>query len=313
MYNAFISVIIILFEDDDAEDLTRFISNSHAYLSKTFSDFEIIIIDNCSGIDTDTLVLSEEKRQYCYTLKLSQKKVYDTAVLAGLDRANGDYTVVFDVILSEYIEKISDMYEAAQTGVDFVTLQQKRKVPNSVPFARPLFYSIMRGLSPLQLDNSLRNEILISRRALNWILRFRLRDCFLKEIYLTSGFLSKTISVNFSIDKQRRTRKEQFSLGWSSLMRVSSLPARIAESGIILSSILLLIMMINAILVKIFGMDIFGIEQSIIPGWTYLVFIIALGFLVTNVTLYVLLRAINVLIENSRSEPLYIVERFNRL
>jgi len=313
MYNAFISVIIVLFKEDNEKDLTRFISRSHAYLSKAFSDFEIIIVDNCSGMNLAGLDLSEEQRQFCYTLELSHKKIFDTAVLAGLDRANGDYTVVFDVTLTQHIEIVGDMYEAAQTGVDIVTLKQKRKSPISVVFLRSIFYSIMRTLSPLHLDNSLRNEILISRRALNWILRFRWQDCLLKEVYLASGFLSKSIAVNFSSNKQRRSVKEQFNLGWSALMRVSSLPVRISEFGIILSSGLLIIMMINALLVKMFGWDIFGVEQSIVPGWTYLVFIIALGFLVTNITLYVLLRAINVLIESSRTDPLYVVERFNRL
>jgi hypothetical protein len=296
------------------EGVVVFLNRAAKELSDTFTDYEIVIVDNRSGLDLSQVSLTEQVRRHCYLIVLAHHTSWDLAVYAGLDRANGDYTLVFDVTLVEHLALVKRMYEVAQSGRDFVVLRRKRGSKyHRLPLSGRAFFFVMRWLSDVKLNPMDGKELLISRRALNWILRYRSRWHFLNEIYMSAGYGVGAIEVDIPIVQHRRSGAEKGALAWSALARMSRLPLRAAEAAIAIVSGVMVLLSLNALSVRLLDRNLFGQPETIVPGWSYLVILISLGFIVTNISLYLVIRILTVISEDIRESPLYVVEQYKRL
>ncbi len=308
MYSSFISLVVVLDETDDRAQVAAFVSAVGAHLAQRFADYEIVFVDNGARRDLDGLEAPEAIRANCYLVALSNRVGLDIAILAGFERANGDYAVVFDTQLAEHPEFIDRLYERAQDGADIVLLRDRRPARRFSP-ASLLFFALVRG----GLDPRDRKEVLVSRRALNWILRYRHRTAYLSEIYSSSGYRTEAVEVEAGRRSRSRTRADRQKLAWAALTRMSSLPLQIASGSILALAAGVLLLSANALTVKLFQVDLLGEPAFAVPGWTYLVLLMSLGFLLTNVTLYAILRVLLVISEDVRDEPSHVVEFSRRL
>lgn len=130
MHHAFISVITVLQAPRDIRVLSQWLTGLYEVLNTHFSDFEFILVNNhCeqSLIDTALRPLPEALRQHVFLLNLSAPVSRDNALMAGLDRANGDYTAVFELDFADQPELLLALWEKTQAQFDIAYLRARER------------------------------------------------------------------------------------------------------------------------------------------------------------------------------------------
>ena len=99
MHNSFISVVSVINSPWEKSKVPELLENVYKVCKPAFSDFEIILVNNITGESIDPLIdpLQEDLKHQVSLINLSNHVNRNNAMLAGLDRSNGDYTVIFDI------------------------------------------------------------------------------------------------------------------------------------------------------------------------------------------------------------------------
>ena len=133
IHQAFLSVTGVLQAQRDIRALPQWLTGLYGVLSANFSDFEFVLVNNhCdqSLIDAALRPLPEALRKHVFLLNLSAPVSRDNALMAGLDRANGDYTVVFEFDFADQPDLINQLWEKSQAQFDIVYLRaHERRLP----------------------------------------------------------------------------------------------------------------------------------------------------------------------------------------
>src|SRR5262245_56553651 len=119
--HSFLSVINVIQSERQARELPAWLSGLYAELNSQFSDYEFILVNNhCDQTVIDAVVtpLPEDLRKNIFLLNLSAHVSRDNALLAGLDRANGDYAVIFEFDFSEEPQLVTRLWEESRKGAD---------------------------------------------------------------------------------------------------------------------------------------------------------------------------------------------------
>ena len=197
--HSFLSVVNVVQSDRQARDLNAWLNGLYHELKAQFSDFEFVLVNNhCDQAVIDAAInpLPEELRKNIFLLNLSAHVGRDNALLAGLDRANGDYTVIFEFDFAAKPQLVTQLWEESQKGSDIVYLRAgERRLTLASRWLYGLFYFIMQRWSGLRLDPRAHHTRIISRRALNSLLRLRENSHYLKANYALVGYNTSHIAV----------------------------------------------------------------------------------------------------------------------
>jgi dolichol-phosphate mannosyltransferase len=312
--DAFISIVYVLHHPEDRRMLPRVLASLYPVVSERFADFEFIIVDNLPELEARSLVepLPTAIRDNLFLLKLAGRVPVNNAILAGLDRANGDYTLIFERAFAQCPEVIQALYERACEGFDIVYLRAPRRAasPSSRGLHR-LFYWIIRRYSDLRVDELAHGTRLISRRALNSLLRLRENLRFMKAIYSLVGYRTSALPTDVPLQREE-SFAERFRTSLVAITSYTSFLRSLLFWIFVFSLVFLAGIIGNALLVRFTGYDIFGIPQEAVAGWTFLVVLIAIFFAVTCLNLYIMSIYLSNIYSEIKQRPLYIVESFER-
>ncbi len=314
MHNCFLSVVGVVNTAEDYQRLPDYLRNVYGVVSKVFSDFEIILVNNLNGRRLDDAIepLPPELKQQVYVLNLSSPVNRNHAVIAGLDRANGDYTVIFEFAFLHQPQVIEQLYEKTREGYDIVYLRARERKAR-LGLAYKLFYYILKHYSNLKIDEKAHNTRIISRRALNSLLRLRENLRYMKAIYSIVGYRTAFLPVDVPLTPDPSASfTEKFR---TSLVAITSFTTflRTLLLWIFIGSFLFLVGVVaNAVKVKITGVDIFGNPNKALPGWTFLVVLISIFFAVTCLNLYIMSIYLSNIYYEIKHRPLYIIESVQR-
>lgn len=312
MHKTFLSVILIIDRYDTRAEIELLIKNIAEYLENNFTHYEIIIAENGVSFDWSGFDLKMEQRQNCFILSFASEIGFDLAVLASFERANGDYAAIFNKTLGNNLDLLSTMFETAQTGFDVVALRDRKRA-RRLSLSSLAFFWFMRQAGGINIDSRLRKEAMVSRRALNWMSRYRSRNLYIGGILASPEYQTAFIDVDIGQHGRPRGAAESRRLAWTMLSRITQVPVQIASVGISFLTIALLGLIANAFTVRLFGYDLLLRPAVVVPGWTSLIITMSVGLLLTNITLYAMLRVLLVISEDVRSEPLYIVRAYRRI
>ncbi len=316
-HQTFISVISVIQTRAEAARLTLWLSKLFAELTANFSDFEFVLVNNNSdseAIEKAIKPLPEILRQNIFQLNLSARVSKDNAILAGLDRSNGDYTVIFEFDFAEKPQLVPQLWDATQAGFDIVYLRAaERKLPIHHRWLYSIFYGILQKYSRLRIDPRAHHSRIISRRALNSLLRLRENSRYLKAIYSLVGYKTTSIEVEEPLFSDPEVSfVEHFR---TSLVAITSFTT-------FLRSVLLWIFMMsvvfagaaifNAVKVKFYGIDIFGEIAESLSGWAFLVVLMSIFFAITCLNLYIMSIYLSNIYQEMKNRPLYIIESVKR-
>ena len=123
--DTFVSVVAPL--HNDGSIVADFIREVHACLEGLYTNFEIVLVDDASDDDTVALVSTLLTQLKCLRLmRLSRHMGDETAIVAGLESAIGDYVLTM-IPDTDPPAEIEDMVETARVN--------KRIKPNANPAA----------------------------------------------------------------------------------------------------------------------------------------------------------------------------------
>jgi hypothetical protein len=302
----------------DAQALSGWLNGLYGELSAQFSDFEFVLVNNgaYSGDIEDAIrPLPESLRQHVFLLNLSTVVDRNNALLAGLDRANGDYTVIFEFDFWEKPELLTQLWDKSRNeNFDVVYLRAKiRQLPWLNRLLYRVFYHILKKYSGLQIDPKAHHSRVISRRALNSLLRLRENSQYLKANYALVGFSTAYIEVaeplqadpELSIGRQFRSALLVIT-SFTDFLRALLFWIFLISCAIAGTAIF------NAIKVKLTLVDIFGAPQPDVSGWSLLVVMISSFFAITCLNLYIMSIYLSNIYAEIKNRPLYIIESVKR-
>jgi Glycosyl transferase family 2 len=317
VHQSFVSIVGVLQSQYQVRELSLWLQQLFAHLHTGFSDFEFVLVNNgCAQNTIDDAIrpLPETLRKHIFLLNLSANVSRDNALLAGLDRANGDYTVIFEFDFAQKPELVQQLWETSQTGFDIVYLRaRERQQTFSQQLLYRLFYFILKRYSQLRIDPWAHHTRIISRRALNSLLRLRENSKYLKANYALVGYSTTSIAVEEPLHSDpSATFGEQFR---TALVAVTSFTTflRSLLLWIFLFSVLVAgAAVLNAIKVKLTNVDIFGEHVETLSGWAFLVVLISVFFAITCLNLYVMSIYLSNIYSEIKNRPLYIIESVKR-
>lgn len=160
--------------------------------------YELIFVDD--GSEDNTLqkikVLSDKHEEIHY-ISFSRNFGKDYAILAGLKKAQGEYTVILDVDLQHPPELIPQMLEEIKTK-DLDCIETSRIKSNKESILRSAFtkiyYKLMNTISSINIKDDVREFRLMKRNVVQAICTIEESHRFSKGIFSWVGFRTKSIS-----------------------------------------------------------------------------------------------------------------------
>lgn len=316
MNNTFLSIIAVVQHHDEIQQVPELLRNLHPVLQDNFSDFEIILVNNTNGRNFSRAIepLNDGLKHNIFQLNLSSTVNKNHAILAGLDRANGDYIIIFEFDFLQKPTIILDLFNKSSDGNDIVYLQAKQRESNwRGRFFYKIFYHILKNYSHLKIDEKAHDTRIISRRALNSLLRLRENLQYMKALYSLVGYQTTSIKVE---EPLKHDPSISFSENFrTSLVAITSFTTflRSVMLWIFIASILFMAAVIfNAVKVKVTNFDVFGEYYEVIPGWTFIVVLMSIFFAITCLNLYIMSIYLGNIYHEIKHRPLYIIESVQR-
>lgn len=277
--------------------------------SKSFShhEIEIVCVDDGS-IDKSWSVLAELSEKHSKTLKaikLSRNFGQLAATLCGYQHATGDVVITISADLQDPISIVPKLVEAYEEGNEVVIAFREQRHDG---FARKVTSGIAYRLAARDNSGFPKGGFdftLLSRRALDNILKFDGRHRFLQSDILFLGFKRKFIPYT-------RNKALNNKSGYTFAKRIKVfLDLMLDSSYSLIKSITRLGMLIGllGILFALYLVVIKLFSQNVIPGWTFIVVSILVNSGVIIFILGLIAEYQWRIYDQLRSKPMYIVER----
>jgi Glycosyltransferases involved in cell wall biogenesis len=247
------------------KELSRFLAECAAE-GLAGPDSEIVLVDDGSRDRTWELI-SQAAQEYPAVrgLKLSRNRGHQNALLAGLEKAEGDFIISLDADLQDDVNVIKEMIRGAEAGMD-IALGVRRNRATDSAFKRLTaqgFYRLM-GLMKVSLIYNHADFRGLSRRAVAALMEYKEVNLFLRGIIPELGF--PTVLVYY--DRKERVAGEtkyplrkMLSFAWQGVTSFSTFPLRlISFLGLLLAG--------GSLTVVLWALGLHFFTDQTIPGWT---------------------------------------------
>lgn len=297
----FVSVVAVL--HDHAPVLRAFVDETFQVLDGRYANFEIVLVDNGSHDDTPGLVRQLLGETKCLrSLRLSRHMDEETAVMAGLDAAIGDYVVTLHPDFDPPAQLLA-MIESCRAGNDVVL-----GVDSDQRRAGPLYRLLRRGflvctrwLIGVDLITGTTGCRALSRHAVNALVRVRRHR---RHFALLASDIGLVTAVHPYARISRSGVRPKLSLlhaartGLSVLVHNSVVPLRLV-------SVLGLVGSLLSFLYSLYAIVIFLFKEDVRPGWTTTSLQVSGLFFLVFLMLALLAEYLGRVVEESSDRPLY--------
>lgn len=269
------TIDIVMPAFNEASCLRRTIAVLFEHLADLDYRFELIIVDDGSDDETSEVVKECSQEYPIRLIRLTRNFGKETAILAGLDVARGDATVIMDADLQHPVELIGPFIEKWEAGFQCVYGMRADRRDESwlKRLCAKVFYLGLNAGSRVRIVPNALDFRLLDRAAVQALCSIRERVRFTKGLYAWLGFSS--IGIPFA-PPARAEGETHFDggalvqLGWDGITSFSDLPLRLAEFiGGGVAGLSLLYAFYIFVRTIIFGVD--------VPGWATLT--VAITFL----------------------------------
>ena len=263
------------------------------------------------GSTDDSLARLETLRRanpHLAVLALSRNFGKEVAVTAGLDHARGEAVIVIDADLQDPPEVIPDLVAGWRRGFDIVTAQRRARDGDS-PAKRltaTLFYRLMARLGDVEMPRDTGDFRLLSRRAVDAVLRLREHHRMMKGLFTWIGYPSMSVPYDRA-PRHAGTGKwswwKLWNLALEGITGFTVMPLKVATY----------LGLLVALAAAVFGAQV--VVRTIIfgnpvAGYPSLVTIILFLGGVQLITLGVIGEYLGRVFNETKNRPLYLVERF---
>jgi dolichol-phosphate mannosyltransferase len=263
--DVFVSAVAIA--SNHASVLPLFLDELASLLAEQYTNHEVLVIDNGSTDETESVVRQLLTRlpgiRY---LRLTRATDRETAVMAGLDAAIGDFVVTLDPDLDPPQELVA-MIDTCRMHPDLVLGVDQKRHPNPIyRWLRPVFHSLTHRILGIELPVGETGYRVISRQAVNTLITIRVRRRYFAVVAADAGL---RITVHPYARKSRTGRPTAPGLiaaartGIWVLFHNSLAPLRIASIVGVIGSFLSLMYSLYVVVVYL-------ASSNVMPGWTTL-------------------------------------------
>ena len=198
-------------------------------------EFEFIFVNDGSRDGTvDAVKALHEKDERVHLVSFSRNFGKEAAIIAGLEKAKGDFTVLMDADLQDPPALLPEMYGYIEQGYDSVAtrrVNRKGEPPIRSFFARR-FYGLMRKISKTESVDGARDYRLMTRQVTDAILSMREYNRFSKGIFGWVGYNTKWLeyeNVQRAAGETKWSCWKLFLYSLDGIMAFSTAPLSIAS------------------------------------------------------------------------------------
>ena len=232
-------------------------------------NLELIYVDDGS-IDSTLLILREIQSddERVRVISFSRNFGHQIAVTAGLEHAAGDAVVLIDADLQDPPEVILDMLEIWRNRamVVYGVRQEREGESRTKLWTAKMFYRVINRMSDIPIPSDTGDFRLMDRRAVDALLSMPERDRFVRGMVAWVGFPQEAVKYQRAPRFAGQTKypfKKMIRFATDGILSFSMVPLRIATWIGLISSILSLVGIIYALVLRLMT-DIW------MPGWTLL-------------------------------------------
>ena len=197
VYEKTLSIIVPCYNEEESVPLFY----EEAVKQETFFhekgvELEFVFVNDGSKDGTvDAVKQLHEKDERVHLVSFSRNFGKEAAIIAGLEKAKGDFTVLMDADLQDPPAILPEMYGYIEQGYDSVAtrrVDRKGEPPIRSFFARR-FYGLMRKISKTEIVDGARDYRLMTRQVIDSILSMGEYNRFSKGIFGWVGYETKWI------------------------------------------------------------------------------------------------------------------------
>lgn len=302
----FISIVVYLKNVEDK--IEKFSKDIDSFFRDKFLSYEFVFVDDNSNDKTKEKLkeISDTLSGNVVVVDLAYEHGIELAMLAGVDFAIGDFVFEFDSIDINYdLNEIMKIYEKSMQGYDIVAASPNTKLN----FSSSIFYKILNAVSYKHMNLTTEVFRVISRRAINRILRNKEKFRYRKALYHYSGFNTFVYKYNPINDikiENKMSLKEKINLGFEILMNFSDLGAKLAIN----ISLMFLLFTILGLIYTIYS---YIVLDRIQEGWTTLMLFMSISFSGVFFILAILAKYMTITMMEVKERPSYIYKNIDRL
>lgn len=290
---------------DQAAIVESFVDDLCAILHRDYPNHEVILVDDWSCDDTmDVVGKLLKKHPAIRMLRLSRGYGGDIAVTAGLEASIGDIVVVMrpDCDPPAALETLLEPLRGDK-DLNIVVGRPTNPPPESLLFRcfRALFSFGAERLSGVSLPRTSTSFIALTRKAVNAITRVKQKQRYLPWLCCSVGFKQTEVAygqIHRGAAQSRRTFREAFDLGISSLVTTTTSPLRwVSYAGLVSAGLNL------AYVGYVCGVNLF--KDHVAEGWTTLSLQASSMFFMVFVIQAVMSEYVGRILDEAKEQPLY--------
>ena len=275
-YAKVLSIIVPCYNEEESVPLFyEETIKQEAFFHAKDVEFEFIFVNDGSRDGTVAAVRAlHERDKRVHLVSFSRNFGKESAIIAGLEKATGDFTVLMDADLQDPPAILPEMYGYIEEGYDSVAtrrVDRKGEPPIRSFFARR-FYGLMRKISKTEIVDGARDYRLMTRQVTDAILSMKEYNRFSKGIFGWVGYDTKWIeyeNVQRAAGETKLSFWKLFLYSLDGIMAFSTAPLSIASFfGIIFCVMAFVFMAFIFIRAMIYG--------DPVAGWPSTVCIISL-------------------------------------
>lgn len=292
-------VSVVLYVANDSADAGAFVEDLAHSLSGLFELSEIVVVDDASSDGTvdDVEKAATSASVPVTVIRLARHTGVEAAMVAGLQRAMGDFVFELDTCRPEFdLNLLDTMYRRAAGGTDIVAAAGSDHDVRS-----RAFYWLVNRFGNLGVPLATERVRVVSRRALNAMLALRETVRYRKALYAVTGYPYERITYERVRSHRSAGRREQRSLATAAeiLIAFSSFGEHAVFSLAVFFALVSLLGFVYAAAVYLI--------QGAVSGWTTTMSMLSLGFAGLFFVLGVLGATIGTILEEVRGRPQFAV------
>ena len=273
-------------------------------------EFEFLFVNDGSKDKTLEIIkgFAEIDPRVSY-VNLSRNFGKEIGMIAGLDHVTGDATVVIDADLQDPPELIPEMIKLWEEGYDDVYAKRKSRDGESwlKKFTSKMYYKTLQSITRIPIQEDTGDFRLLDRRVVEALKEFRESQRNTKAMFSWVGFHKKEILY----DRDPRAAGETkwnyvklIELAIDGITSFTTAPLRIATySGIIVSALAFIYLLILVIRTIFFGTDLAGYPSM-------MAVILFLGG-VQLLSLGIIGEYVGRIFNETKQRPLYLIEEYH--
>ena len=249
--------------------LPKFYEAIKAAMAQLNITYEVVFINDGSRDGTQK-VLEKFAEQDALIRFVSFSKNFgkESAMLAGLSYATGDYVLLMDADLQHPPSLIPMMLEKAQEGYDQVIAKRNRKGEKLTrSLVTKTYYKFINSLIDVQLENGMGDFRMLSRQAVDALLSLKEYNRFSKGLFSWIGFNETVIEYDNIIREEGDSKWSFASLlnyGIDGVISFNNKPLRIAiYLGLAVTILDILYVLFMLVQITLRGIDVPGYFTTI--------------------------------------------------